>query len=245
MNRNHLKLIACAAMLLDHMGLLLFPDVLALRMIGRVAMPLFAFFIGEGCRYTKNRKKYFLSVFLLGVGCQLIYIVDALIETGGAAITSDAWYLNILLCFSVAIPGGYLLRDVSAADRKNAPVPVGKFVCLLLWAAALTAGGVLLPLAREHFGWGLEFDYGVWAILLCVAGVPFETREMKLLAFSAVLLLYCAVSYRAYPIVWCALLSLPLLFLYNGQSGSKRFKYAFYIFYPAHLGVLYLVSLLF
>ena len=90
MNRNHLKLIACAAMLLDHMGLLLFPGVLALRMIGRVAMPLFAFFIGEGCRYTKNRKKYFLSVFLLGVGCQLIYIVDALIETGGAAITSDS-----------------------------------------------------------------------------------------------------------------------------------------------------------
>ena len=28
---------------------------------GRIAMPLFAFFIGEGCRYTKNRKKYFLS----------------------------------------------------------------------------------------------------------------------------------------------------------------------------------------
>ena len=104
---------------------------------------------------------------------------------------------------------------------------------------------MLLPLAREHFGWGLEFDYGVWAILLCVAGVPFETKEMKLLAFSAVLLLYCGVSFRDYPIVWCALLSLPLLFLYNGQSGSKRFKYAFYIFYPAHLGVLYLVSLLF
>lgn len=54
MNRNQLKIIACISMLIDHIGYVLFPDVTVLRLIGRIAMPIFAFFIGEGCLYTKT-----------------------------------------------------------------------------------------------------------------------------------------------------------------------------------------------
>ena len=56
-------------MLVDHIGYILLPEAAFLRYIGRLAMPIFAFFIGEGCLYTRNRKKYFTRIFGLGVVC--------------------------------------------------------------------------------------------------------------------------------------------------------------------------------
>ena len=41
-----------------------------------------------------------------------------------------------------------------------------------------------------------------------------------------------------------ALLCLPLLACYNGKSGSRKLKYLFYVFYPAHLAILYGISML-
>ena len=72
-NSNALKYIAALTMLIDHMGLLLFPRYLIFRIIGRIAYPIFAFMIAEGCRYTKNKLKHFLMVFLLGLACQAVY----------------------------------------------------------------------------------------------------------------------------------------------------------------------------
>ena len=57
---NQLKLIALFAMTCDHVGMQIFPQLLWLRMIGRLAMPIYAFMIAEGCRHTRNRKKYLL-----------------------------------------------------------------------------------------------------------------------------------------------------------------------------------------
>ena len=59
LNGNHLKLIAAFTMLLDHVGILLFPQIRLLRILGRLAYPIFAFMIAEGCRYTKNKLRYF------------------------------------------------------------------------------------------------------------------------------------------------------------------------------------------
>ena len=57
---NMLKIIAAVSMFIDHMGAVLFPGVMIFRILGRIAFPIFAFMIAEGCRYTKNRIKYFL-----------------------------------------------------------------------------------------------------------------------------------------------------------------------------------------
>jgi hypothetical protein len=50
-----IKIIACILMAIDHIGYHLFPNLIILRIIGRLSMPLFAFFIAEGCYYTKNK----------------------------------------------------------------------------------------------------------------------------------------------------------------------------------------------
>ena len=71
-----LKLIAAVTMFIDHAGLLLFPDLEFMRILGRLAFPIFAFFIGEGCRYTSSKLKYFLRVSILGILCQAVYIIE-------------------------------------------------------------------------------------------------------------------------------------------------------------------------
>ena len=45
MNRNQLKILACISMVVDHIGYVMLPDIAALRIIGRIAMPVFGFFI--------------------------------------------------------------------------------------------------------------------------------------------------------------------------------------------------------
>jgi len=59
---NMLKIIAALAMLCDHVGLLFFPSQDIFRIIGRLAFPIFAFMIAEGCKYTRNKAKYFFNL---------------------------------------------------------------------------------------------------------------------------------------------------------------------------------------
>ena len=66
-------------MLIDHFGLMFYPNIVAFRAIGRLAMPIFAYCIGGGVLKTRNKLKYFLRVFILGVICQLFYIGDELV----------------------------------------------------------------------------------------------------------------------------------------------------------------------
>ena len=65
LTNNQLKIIAMLAMLSDHIGKVLLPQYQILQIIGRLAFPIFAFMIAEGCFYTKNKVRYFLTVFLL------------------------------------------------------------------------------------------------------------------------------------------------------------------------------------
>lgn len=63
---NQLKIIAMITMLIDHIGVNLFPSVTIMRVIGRLSFPIFAYMIAEGCRYTRDRKK--LSLYDSGAG---------------------------------------------------------------------------------------------------------------------------------------------------------------------------------
>ena len=94
-----LKILACLFMLIDHVGVVLLVQYEWMRIVGRLSYPLFAFFIAEGCRYTKNKRRRFLSVFVLGVICEIVFVV------------SQGMYIGtILLTFSISILLIYLLQ---------------------------------------------------------------------------------------------------------------------------------------
>ena len=216
LNGNHLKLIAAFTMLLDHAGILLFPRLEILRILGRIAFPIFAFMIAEGCRYTRNKLRYFLMVFGLGVACQLVYYV-----------TSGDTYLNILLTFSCAILLIYLLQ---AAGRTQ------NWKQQFLWSA-IFAAGVFLALGMTQI---LTIDYGFWGIMTPVFAAfslgKGKTGSKLPVLMTAVGLIFLGADLGG--IQHYALLAIPLLLLYNGQRGKANLKYFFYFFYPVHLAVL-------
>ena len=104
---NQLKILAMIAMTCDHVGVQLFPQVWWLRLIGRLAMPVYAYMIAEGCRHTRDRKKYFLRLFGMGALCQAVYFV-----------AMGSLYMCILITFSLSV---ILISLMDAVEQeKNA-----------------------------------------------------------------------------------------------------------------------------
>lgn len=215
LNGNHLKLIAAFTMLLDHAGILLFPRVRLFRILGRLAYPIFAYMIAEGCRYTKNKLRYFLMVFGLGAVCQLVYY-----------FASGDTYLNILLTFSLSIGLIYSLQAMHQAKSRQREV---------LWSVLFCAGF----LAVYGLNQILTIDYGFWGVMAPVfVSFAFVRKfphwaSVLLLGFGLILLAADLGGMQYY-----SLLAIPLLLLYSGKRGKANLKYFFYIFYPVHLAVL-------
>ena len=70
---NLLKLIAIISMLVDHSGKMFFPQYQVMRIIGRLAFPLFAYCVSVGCVYSRDRMKYLSRVVLMGLVSQPFY----------------------------------------------------------------------------------------------------------------------------------------------------------------------------
>ena len=234
-----LKIIACILMAFDHIGYHLFPEVIALRIIGRLSMPLFAFFIAEGCHYTKNKLKHFLLIFSSGI----IFLL-------GVKIFADFWYFNIFLIFSVSILLIYLTQILKkyAFSGNNQTIKV--ILTTLLFAA------FCIPL---YFIYELiPFEYGYFVMLLpvCISLVDLKKytnhKSVKYLDNLYVRIVIMAIAmiptcfHRAIvEIQFYSYFSLLLLLMYNGKVGIKKLKYAFYLFYPVHIMIIYAIKFLF
>ena len=231
-----LKIIACVFMVIDHIGVIILPDLLILRVLGRLSYPIFAYFLAEGCRYTRNKRKRFLLVLGLAVLCEGVYYFMSGEPDGG-----------ILVNFSISI---LLVYQVQACKKALARRRWWAVILWLLLFAASVAG--VYYLVREV----LYVDYGFWGILIPVWAVIPDYKEgeapeffkcfgglwWKLLFFSVGLLILCISRGLLDNIQSISLFALPLLALYNGTPGRKGLKYGFYIFYPAHLVVLWIIA---
>ena len=97
LTKNQLKILAMVCMTIDHIGAAFFPQAVWLRVIGRLAFPLFSYCIVEGCRYTRNKARYFGSVFACGAVCVIAFLPFGSFY-GNALITLS---LSILLLYGV------------------------------------------------------------------------------------------------------------------------------------------------
>lgn len=69
-----MQIIAMLSMLIDHIGLVFFPDNLIWRIVGRLAFPLYAWFLVQGYKHTSNLKRYLLRLFYIFLAAQLPYM---------------------------------------------------------------------------------------------------------------------------------------------------------------------------
>lgn len=212
---NQLKLLAMITMTVDHIGVQLFPGVLWLRIVGRLAFPIYAYMIAEGCAHTRNRKKYLLQMAGLALLCQLVYF-----------FAMGSLFQCILVTFTLSILTVFAIES-----------PV-------IWHAPAALLAVLfftelLPLLLPHTDYAV--DYGLWGVLLPIAVYLGKTRKQKL-ALTAIALALLALDLGG--IQWYSLLALLPLALYNGQRGKWKLKWLFYLYYPLHLAAIYGISLL-
>ena len=213
---NILKIIAAMAMTLDHAGLLLFPGNMAFRIIGRLAFPIFAFMIAEGCKYTHNRRKYLQNLLFLATACQIVYF-----------IADGSLYLSILFTFSLSVGMIYLLQY-----WRTKPTALS--------ALAFFAGIITVYLLNQ---W-LTIDYGFWGCMMPVfAALPHGTKydDPKISALAMIPALAILSLYAGSTQIW-SLAAIPLLLLYSGKRGKYKMKMFFYIFYPAHLALLQVIA---
>ena len=76
LNSNCIKGIGLISMLTDHVGFFLFPEIEILRVLGRLAFPIFAFFIAQGCKHTRNKWQYFSVMAVFGIICTVVTYFD-------------------------------------------------------------------------------------------------------------------------------------------------------------------------
>ena len=210
-----LKLIAVITMLVDHIGALLLPNVLLLRIIGRIAFPIFAFLIAESMTHTRNRKRYLLRVFFFALITELPFRLSIL---GGN------W--------------GFGLRNVLFT------LLFGALACLC-WANGQKQPwwyiAAFLPVIAAELFFTDYGAFGAAAILLFFALRP-QPKILTCAVFAVWTVFYCIAHLNMLELY--ALFALPLLYFYNGQKGAHSAKYFFYVFYPAHLLLLWGISFL-
>lgn len=218
-----LKGIAAALMLTDHVGAILLPEVPVLRCVGRLAFPIFAFFVAEGYAHTRDFGRYFRRLAILAVVSEIPFNLE-----NGAVF--DLTRQNVLFTFCLAL---LTLRGLEALGRERG---FGRWAgCGLVLAAGFAAGELL---RTDYGGWGVVT---VALLQLCRDGK--YAKLWLLLAMAAVNglgmgSLTMPVFGGEMPIQIFAVAALPVIWLYNGQAGPKGLRRAFYVFYPAHLLVL-------
>lgn len=220
LTNNTLKIIAMVSMLIDHVGMEIFPEYKIFRIIGRLAFPIFAYMIAEGCFYTRNRKKYLLMIAGLGIGCQAVY-----------TIVCHSLYINILLTFTLSIITIFAVDNfIGEKNKKSLLYMTGAILSVICIS-------LVFPIIFKENGF--DIDYGFSGVLLPVAVYYSRNKTSKIIWVAAILVL---MSFMSGEIQFFSLLSIPLLMLYNGERGKLNLKYLFYIFYPAHLVLIYLID---
>ena len=210
-----LKLIAMASMVLDHVGDSFFPDQVWMRVLGRIAMPVFAFCISEGFAHTHDKQRYLLRMGIFS----LVSEVPFDLVTAGVPLESS--HQNIMATFFWAILGLMLFERITAEGPPKSREAAG-FIMLAVFAML----SVLLGLDYNMLGCGLIF------VFYLLRGKGLEIEAAAGAVYHALL--------RNMGIYWFGLLGFLPILSYNGQRG-RGLKWLFYLFYPGHLLLIWLV----
>jgi len=237
---NTLKFIAIVTMLIDHTAdALVSPDTplyILMRMIGRITAPIMFFFLAEGYHYTRDRKKYAVR---LAVFAAVSYLPFVWFVTGGPPNPETFLKLNVIYTLLIGLLAIMADQEMESGSRKSLVLLV---LILLSMPGDWSAIGLLYILTFSRYR---------------------ENRKRQTKVYLLITLLLCAMN-GAYPLyslirgqavdslyVSAAVINLgmflPILLLqfYNGEKGrgGKWAQWGFYVFYPAHLILLSLITM--
>lgn len=222
MTSSTLKILACVIMLIDHVGLVFFPQYIGFRVIGRLAFPIFAYFIAEGHRRTRDVTDYLGRLFVFALVSQLPFVY---------AFNTRSLYLNVFFTLAAGLYAIYAYDK----NKKLYVVILIAAVCQLVSTDYGAYGVVLVFLFNKYHD-----DFKRMALNVTLFTIIFQLIEALGSYFtvpSAYLGRSLLFTLAVQPL---CLLSLILIKKYNGKKGL-RLKYLFYGFYPVHLTLIWLL----
>lgn len=200
-----LKILAMLTMFIDHIGAVLFPQYIVLRLIGRLAFPIYCFLLATGAIYTKNVEKYSARLLLFALISEIPF------DLAFFGRVFDRTHQNVFFTLFLGLLG----------------IMIAKKYPKVWWMS------LFMALVADF----LCTDYGATGVLyILLFYFLYDRKIYQMLSFA----LMTQISYAGTTQMYCLFSIVPML-LYNGKRG-KNIKYFFYIFYPLHLLVLYLVA---
>lgn len=220
-----LKLIALITMLIDHVAAVILVRLLLIngydeklyqcyrimRLIGRVAFPIYIFLMIEGFEKTRSRHKYIMRMAAFAV------ISEVPFDLAFSAQVLEFGYQNI---FFTLLIGMLVMLAFEAIGRMEWNVWIKLGVCLVVFIAGMELAELL------------HTDYGAKGIMGIVAMFLFRKNRLTQIVAGSVAFLWETTAPLAF---------VPIAF-YNGKRGLQL-KYVFYLFYPLHLLILYLICM--
>ena len=230
MNATTLKWIALITMTIDHIGFFLISSDASLyltsRVIGRIAFPIFAFMIAQGFIHTKNRMNYALRLLIFGIIVEAIFL--------------SIYFLTSINYSIIPFPGSYPLSIVWS-------LIAGLLGLIFIHSKDRFLYFLVLPLLIASYFLQYSF-YGFLMIIIFGLSLPID-KKINYVSLLTLLYVFYPLAFGAdftelNTIQLFALFAMGLLYLYNGQKG-KGHKYLFYIYYPLHIVILFIIGYIF
>lgn len=222
-----LHIIAMIFMLCDHMWATIL-DYEWLTCIGRIAFPIFAFLITEGYIHTSNINKYIKRMVIFAIITEIPFNLMV------SASPIYPFHQNVLWTFVISL---LTLKYLNFDNVKNS------FKSILIILLAIIIATVTMC---DYFGAGVMMVVGFYIFR--------KSKFLQLLMMIYVnMILIQGYSYPIdiagytyyFPQQGFAVLSLIFIWLYNGKQGyhAKWFKIFCYAFYPLHMLILYILTI--
>ena len=199
----------------DHVGVILYPEFTVLRFIGRLSFPLFAYLLMLGMETTRNIRNYFIRLFVFAFISQVPFFL--------AIDYAPFEMLNIFFTLSSGLLFIYFFKKSSMF--------------------------VVVPMLASLF---LPFDYGIYGI--AIIGCMYILKKNTKFGVASLVLLN-ALFLVPWNTQFLSVAAIPLIVLHkNGSLTITKQtaelhaipvwrKYFFYIYYPLHLTLLYIIKL--
>lgn len=261
MSSSLLKFVALLCMIIDHTGEFIPNSPVWFRYIGRLAAPIFFYCSAWGLYYTHNQRIYIFRLYILSLIMSLGNIVLTLLTKSNSFLTNNIF--QTLFLGSAIV---YLLnKDNSMIYRVKICIMIIIQQIISFFLCAIFSEFLQLPRSIDTFV--LYHSYGALfaSCIFTEGGIAFvffyiiifylKSKKGYLSLFIAAFSLFVEMAVRrtyymrgpiSYLIPldsyqWLMIFCIPIICLYNGKKGIGL-KWFFYIFYPIHIWLFFLLS---
>lgn len=225
-----LKIIALVFMFIDHAGKMCFPNIPEMRILGRIAFPIYAWCMIVGFHYTRSVPKYLLRILITGLVSQPLYML---------ALNHTWKQPNIFLTLFLGLCALWGIREKKYLSQIWAPAAAmaaailasadygwrGVLLFIILYAVQESRPGIAAVMVSYFLFWGSSYS-----ITKSLFGLPINMDVLPAVLSQPLSAFLRMETY--------ALLALPFI-LIPFKKDLKLPRWVGYALYPAHLAALY------